>query len=102
MAGFFREQIIKRLERSGRWPTVRKNWVKDNPICAVCGRKTDLQVHHIVPFNIDPSLELCRSNLITLCGRHHLTFGHLGYWKSYNPNVFQDCNSWFSKFLNRP
>lgn len=74
--------------RSWKWPAVRRAHLLKHPECAACA-KIDFknEVHHIVPFKLDPSRELDASNLITLCDRHHLTFGHFENYSTYNPNV---------------
>jgi 5-methylcytosine-specific restriction endonuclease McrA len=82
--------------RSPHWETVRKNHIKLEPSCAACGIKSHLQVHHKLPFHLHPELELVQSNLITLCEQAgdagcHLKIGHLGDWKSFNPNVETDA-----------
>lgn len=106
MAGIFREHVTKRWERSGKWPKVRKTQLKLFPTCANCGKKKrfGMQVHHIIPFHIAPWLELVMWNLITLCDnpRCHLDKGHLGFWKSWNVNVVEDCKIWLDKYLSRP
>lgn len=97
-----REQIIKRFSRSAGWSKVRKHFLKDNPFCAVCGTKHNLDVHHITPFKENPLLELEPSNLITLCGKfsHHLTFGHLMSFKKYNPSLKEDISLFTLKIQN--
>lgn len=107
MAGFVRELVKNHSgERSSEWPKVRNAFVKKNPKCAVCGKKKSwkrsIQVHHIVPFSVDPSLELEESNLITLCGDHHLWVGHLGWFQAWNPNVVEDTKSMWLRIINRP
>lgn len=90
--------------RSSRWPSVERAFKKAHPTCAACGQKgrllwRQLDVHHIVPFHIEPRLELVESNLITLCrglganrkDRHHFTVGHLGDWSGSNPYVRHDA-----------
>lgn len=81
--------------RSSRWPTVRKAWLKDHSTCAACGGTYCLQVHHKEPFHLHPEKELDMKNFITLCecgpGDHHLNLGHLGNWKSFNPHVEADA-----------
>jgi 5-methylcytosine-specific restriction protein A len=98
--------IIGAAPRSGRWKTVRAEHLKDNPACAVCGSKKLLNVHHIVPFHIDPDKELDRTNLITLCEspsmNHHLMLGHLGNWSSWNVDVVADAAAWLNKITGRP
>lgn len=90
-------------KRSSKWPTVRKNHLKRHCCCEVCGTRKNLEVHHIVPFHTNPELELHSSNLITLCEcksfgvNCHLFFGHLGDYKSINPNVVKDVEMWREK-----
>lgn len=94
-----REHIIKRLFRSSGWAKVRKDHIKKEPCCRVCGRRKKLEVHHIVPFANRPDLELNPDNLITLCDgstRCHFVFGHLGNWRSSNSNVISD-SEWMNK-----
>ena len=95
-------------KRSSQWPGVRAEFLRKNPGCAVCGL-TDpkfIQVHHRTPFSKDPSLELRESNLIVLCDKpgreHHLVFGHLGSFLSWNKDVAQDSWMWSDKIKNRP
>lgn len=77
--------------RSSKWHTVRAHHVAQHPICAACGRSKSLEVHHIMPYHLDKSLELEPSNLLTLCEspdtKCHLEIGHLGSWKKFNPDV---------------
>jgi 5-methylcytosine-specific restriction protein A len=80
--------------RAGGWRTVEKHFLIAHPICAVCGGKKWLQVHHKKPFHLHPELELDDKNLITLCmGRKecHLKIGHGNNWKAYNPHVELDA-----------
>lgn len=113
---FVREHIVKRYQsampikalggtRSNSWNRVRKEHIRDyEPICIACGSKKKLQVHHISDFSTTPELELDHNNLATLCMagcKCHLSFGHLGYWKSINPTVIRD-SAWFRvKIENR-
>lgn len=82
--------------RSSKWQTVRKNFIESNKTCAACGANLNLQVHHKKPFHTYPELELDTDNLIVLCEEKgesgcHLKIGHLGDWKSYNPNIEKDA-----------
>ena len=92
--------------RSPKWSSVRRDYLKANSVCEVCGDEK-VSVHHIEPFNQKPELELKLENLITLCdglgtNRHHLEMGHLGSWKSWNNTVRQDAVYWQSKIKSRP
>lgn len=95
------------IERSPRWPGVRRAHLKQFPYCAFCpppSRTTRLlawlrlhrvEVHHILPFHFvvalgRPDLELDERNLATLCSGkrdHHLHFGHLDNFQTFNPLV---------------
>jgi 5-methylcytosine-specific restriction protein A len=82
--------------RSPKWGAVRKDWLAIHKHCAACGSSEKLQVHHKKPFHLYPELELDYENLITLCedpkgSECHLQIGHLGNWKSFNPNVETDA-----------
>ena len=82
--------------RSPEWEGVEKKHLLEEPKCQWCGGTTDLQVHHMQPFHLHPELELDDSNLITLCEDSatdcHLRNGHLGNWKSFNPDIRVQCN----------
>lgn len=108
MPGAIREIVKTHLpgERSPEWSRVRNEHATKYPCCAVCGKKKSwkrsIQVHHIVPFSVNPALELEPSNLITLCGDHHLWVGHLGWFCSWNPNVEEDAKAMNERISNRP
>jgi len=91
---FLREHIIKPVRRSSKWRKVRKYHIQSNPVCAICGNTKTLEVHHIVPFHIDPKLELNPENLITLCDHKnrscHRLIGHMSNWKNVNPFIVED------------
>lgn len=88
--------------RSSLWPSVRNAFIKQHPVCAVCGSRKDLNVHHVQPFHTDPRQELNPMNLITLCRVHHEWWGHLGSWKSWNERVREDSTEWNGKIVHRP
>lgn len=82
--------------RSPRWAAVRDSFLHVMPRCAACLGNVELQVHHVVPFHVNPALELMTSNLITLCmGKDecHLAIGHGGSFKFYNPFVILDLHA---------
>ena len=91
--------------RSSQWPQVRKEVLQEHPNCEVCGTNKSLAVHHCTPFNTRPELELLKSNLLVLCEsagmQCHITFGHLGNYKFYNPNVRADVEMWQTKVAQR-
>lgn len=97
--------------RSGKWPSVRAEYLKLHPTCEACGTDKDLNVHHIHPFHEHPELELQMSNLITLCREHHLTLGHdpdgpdgpmPRNWSASNPHVRRDAAKMLSKTTVAP
>ena len=94
-------------KRSPQWQTTRKKHLKNQSKCAACGGNKTLEVHHIKSFNEHPELELDLDNLITLCESKsngvvcHLFFGHLGNYKTINPNVLEDVKIWLEKITNR-
>lgn len=90
-------------KRSSHWPTVRKHFIAANPTCAACGGTEKLEVHHKQPFHLNPDLELNPNNLIPLCESDsygiicHLTIGHLGNYKNFNPDVVKDASDMLKK-----
>lgn len=93
---------IRYAYRSPNWRSVRKEHLSNDPICNACGKDNDLEVHHIVPVHVNSELELEVDNLITLCSRCHLVFGHLSHYKSWNENVVDDCKNYNSQVSQRP
>ena len=86
-------EASKERKRSPKWSSLRDHTLKAAPLCAACGDKQHLQVHHKKPFSDYPELELVGSNLIVLCmgvNECHLRLGHGGNYRFYNPNVAQD------------
>lgn len=70
----------------------KKLYVKEHNQCAVCGYKKNLEVHHVVPVHVDPTLSAKSSNFITLCDYRnkgcHNVFGHFRNFRSkWNPNI---------------
>ena len=90
--------IASKHPRSSRWPAKRADILLAHPFCAVCGNKSNLNVHHIKPYHLFPELELADSNLIVLCEgpvvNCHFLFGHLRNWKAYNPEVVRLTAAW--------
>lgn len=94
----FRRQPDERARitgnRSSRWPAVRAAYLRVYPQCAVCGGTKDLEVHHIIPVNVAPYLELdADNNLIVLCGDKgrncHFVIGHACNWQLYRPEIVE-------------
>lgn len=90
--------------RSARWGKVRAEHLQRESCCQVCGRRELLNVHHVQPFHLFPSLELEPRNLITLCEGPtgcHLLLGHLGNWERWNPEVREDAAHLWLKIAAR-
>ncbi len=91
--------------RSPKWGKVRKDFLREHPECAVCGKKSTLlngnEIHHIIPFWIDPIKELLKENFLTLCREHHFLFGHFLSWASFNKDVVKDSAEWRVKIKTR-
>jgi len=89
--------------RSSKWPEVRKRHLLKQLVCQACGTKKGLEVHHIVPYGVNPDLELDVNNLITLCDKYcHFAIGHLMDYKSWNNDVVSDSAKYLAKIENRP
>ncbi len=89
------------VARSGQWPTFRNKFLEGKS-CAVCGTLKRLECHHIKVYWKYPELECVESNIIVLCRPHHLEWGHLGSFKSWNDDIIKDAD-WFSnRIKNRP
>jgi len=94
---------LRFTKRAIGWPKVRSEHLKKQSVCAACGSSRGLEVHHIKPFHLYPELELDPNNLITLCNKScHLYFGHLKYFKSWNPDVIKDAAEYNDKIKARP
>lgn len=84
--------VHAKKKRSSKWKSVRDDFLLKNNECAVCSSKTRLQVHHKLPFDDYPELELDINNLITLCmsmKECHLRIGHGGSYTKYSKNIDQ-------------
>ncbi len=90
------------VQRSSKWPAVRKAFLETHGSCAACGTDKDLEVHHEKSFATHPSLELEPSNFIVLCrhGPHacHFRIGHGLRWDGGgNPDVRKDATESLKK-----
>lgn len=83
-----------RQKRSPHWGKFKKAYFKKyGKACEVCGRKSFVQLHHVIPFHVRPDLELMEWNVVGLCEpphkvrKCHLIYGHLGDWRWFDPDV---------------
>ena len=93
------------VRRSNKWGKVRKEHLKSNFCCKVCGNKKKLEVHHLLPFHLCPEKELDPTNLITLCESRksvncHLLFGHGLNYRDYNPDCVKDVEHFHDLIVN--
>lgn len=94
--------LLAGVERSSKWPAVRAAHLKLFPRCDVCGTRDGVEVHHLIPVFVVPSLELASENLQTLCRPHHWLVGHLCSWHSWNRDALSDARTWRAKINSRP
>ena len=95
--------VIKAFsDRSSSWSKVRSKHLQKENFCQCCGKKRELEVHHITTYNVDETIELDENNLITLCSKCHLLFGHLMDYRSWNTQVVSDCAEMRRKIEHRP
>src|SRR5688572_27342243 len=87
--------------RNSKWDRFRDKLVQAHPYCSVCNTKENLQAHHKKPYHLFRELELVESNIVILCIRCHLLFGHLLDWTAWNPNIDEDIERWHVKIVNR-
>lgn len=81
---FIREKRISpsKLGYGRRWDAARKNFLRANPICKVCG-KAATEVDHIIPHKGNAVLFWDRGNWQSLCHSCHSkkTIRENGYYK---------------------
>jgi 5-methylcytosine-specific restriction endonuclease McrA len=81
-------RLLQWQQRRLAWAQVKKQHLQKEPRCQACGRTGNLEVHHIIPVAVAPTLEFDAWNLITLCASPcHLVFGHLMSYNCYNKDV---------------
>ena len=88
----------KGTRRSSTWHIHRDAWIKAHGECLACTSRKGLQVHHIVPFWVDRTLEEDVRNFVTLCtkGKYgmkncHLNIGHNGCYRRVNIRAVEDA-----------
>lgn len=86
--------------RSPKWTELSKRLIKKHPYCSACIDITNLETHHIMPFNLYPELELVKENCMVLCRLHHFVIGHFADWMGYNRKAERDAKR-FKASMNR-
>lgn len=56
---------------SSEWKKLRKKIINRDKHCLICGSRDDLEIHHIIPLDVNWQLRKEKLNLITLCKLHH-------------------------------
>lgn len=85
---FWPKKLLLLRENHTRWTALRKAHLKKEPECAACGRRGELEVHHIIPVAFDSDKQFDPNNLITLCATPcHFVFGHFFCYHCYNRDV---------------
>ena len=86
-------------QRHPRWSALRDEFIKDNPFCEACGVKAET-VHHCIPFSTDPSLELKKENLLSLCDECHLVLAHLKSFRRHDKDIKKVALEFRNKIKN--
>ena len=98
-------RATRAIQRHPLWKSVRDRHIRAHPFCAVCGRASNLAVHHKQPVSLFPNRELDSRNLVTLCQNEsfncHFVVGHLMNWSTYNPDVDRDIAFWSARLRGR-
>jgi len=77
----------KKIEFNKKWKETRERVIaRDGGGCVICGSKLQLNVHHIIPREVEEYF-FDENNLITLCLRHH-KYGSPKTFLSAHKNVF--------------
>lgn len=63
---------------SDRWDTIRRQvYLRDGFRCVMCGKKTKLHAHHVVPVQVSHDNSL--NNLVSVCGHCHRKLETIGF-----------------------
>lgn len=85
--------------RSPKWDSWVKAFLRGKT-CIACGSRDGLTGHHVIPFHVDPSLELDAGNVVPLCSdRCHIVWGHLDDFRLDSPTVREDAAEHLAKRL---
>ncbi len=78
------------------WQRCKREFFKIVPkVCACCGSKKRIEVHHKKPRHLFPELAWVMDNLIALCGGGrgcHFHIGHLNSYRTYNAMIDKVCS----------
>ena len=57
--------------RDPGWKCTAERWKLLHPECRFCGAIEDVEVHHVTPVHVEPSLEMDSRNLMSVCHKCH-------------------------------
>jgi hypothetical protein len=87
-------KIVRIKKEVVRKSFIRKKILKrDHYECVLCLSREKLCIHHIIPVNIDPSKELDKKNLVTLCFHCHKKVHGIG-WKNIDYDLMEKLASY--------
>lgn len=99
---FRRYPTLGGVPRSPKFAALAREVIKERGgKCEATGYAKDLEVHHVVPYHIDPSRELDKTNLIVLTHWMHFFLAHFGNWSSWNDNIVEDARKLKERIKNR-
>lgn len=64
-------KINDELRTNKKWRQIKKELLKQQHCCEICGNENHLEVHHIKKPNGNPSLFFDVSNLVVVCSSCH-------------------------------
>ena len=105
--------LVQIMHAEYEWRKTRSEFLKNQPLCQMCGITRELQVHHVYPWHLFIPLRFVHDNLVTLCQPCHFRFGHWQDWHRFNPEILELCKQaqinnpvidWalFNKFQRNP
>jgi len=85
-----------------KWEDFEHKYYKTHAkICHACNETIHVDLHHIQPRHISPSLIFTISNLIPLCRCCHFRIGHLLNWDNYNSTIIKDASTLHTQLMVR-
>ena len=109
LLGLDSQPIYGGRKRSPKWRALSDRFLKEHPACAATGRIKGKGIivvaHHIIPYHVQPDLELEWENLIPMSEggtwNAHLWMAHLGEWADWNPRIREDAAEMKELLLTR-
>lgn len=86
---------------SNEWKKIRKKIINRDKHCLICGSTDHLEVHHIIPLDVNWELRKEKLNLITLCKSHHNLVHNGVFNQCYLTNLVGEINDMLGKKFGR-